>query len=99
MAIKSVYSKYFQKSKVFIYPLLGFKRGIKVVPSETYLAWDPFYIPEDMKLVCLYHPQEKDDYETFEKDVLLKHNRLFDIQIIDKNNKLFIFDFSDMGSD
>jgi len=99
MAIKSVYSKYFQKSKVFLYPLLGIKRGVKVVPSETYLAWDPFYIPEDMKLVCLYHPQEKDDYETFEKNVLLKHNRLFDIQTIDKNNKLFIFDFSDMGSD
>jgi len=96
MAVKSIYTKYFQKSKVFLYPLLGFKRGIKVVPSETYLAWDPFYIPEDMKLVCLYHPQEKDDYKNFEKNVLLKHTRLVDVKEVDNNNKLFIFDFSDL---
>lgn len=96
MAVKSIYTKYFQKSKVFLYPLLGFKRGIKVVPSETYLAWDPFYIPEDMKLVCLYHPQESDDYKNFEENVLLKHTRLVDIKEINSNNKLFIFDFSDL---
>ena len=96
MAIKSIYTKYFQKSKVFLYPLLGFKRGIKVVPSETYLAWDPYYIPEDMKLVCLYHPKEKDDYKDYEEKVLLKHTRLIDIKEIDDNNKIFVFDFSDL---
>ena len=96
MAVKSVYSKYFQKSKVFIYPLLGIKRGVKVVPSETYLAWDPYYIPEDMKLVCLYHPNESDEYKSYEKKVLLKHTRLCDIKTIDQNNKLFIFDFADL---
>ena len=91
MAVKSVYNKYFQKSKVFLYPLLGFKRGIKVVPSETYLAWDPYYIPEDMKLVCLYHPKNTDDYESYEKKALLRHTRLCDVKTIDDNNKLFIF--------
>ena len=96
MAVKSIYTKYFQKSKVFLYPLLGIKRGVSVVPSETYLAWDPYYIPEDMKLVCLYHPKEKDDYKSFEKKVLLKHTRLVDIKLIDDNNKLSIFDFSDL---
>jgi len=96
MAVKSVYSKYFQKSKVFIYPLLGIKRGVKVVPSETYLAWDPYYIPEDMKLVCLYHPNESDEYKDYEKKVLLKHTRLCDVKAIDKDNKLFIFDFADL---
>ena len=94
MAVKSIYNKYFQKSKIFIYPLLGFKRGIKIVPSETYLAWDPYYIPEDMKLVCLYHPKQKDDYKKFEEDVLLKHTRLIDVKEIDNDNKLFVFDFS-----
>ena len=96
MAIKSIYTKYFQKSKVFLYPLLGFKRGIKVVPSETYIAWDPYYIPEDMKLVCLYHPNNSNEYEKYEKEILLKHTRLSDIKEINKHNKLFIFDFSDL---
>ena len=96
MAVKSIYSKYFQKSKVFLYPLLGFKRGIKIVPSETYLAWYPFYKTEDMKLVCLYHPNKSNEYEKYEKNVLLKHNRLHDIQLIDQHNKVFIFDFIDL---
>lgn len=99
MAIKSIYNRYFQKSKVFLYPLLGIKRGTKVIPSETYLAWDPYYIPEDMKLVCLYHPNNSNEYEKYEKEVLLKHNRLCDIKDIDKHNKIFIFDFADMKDD
>ncbi len=98
MAVKSIYTKYFQKSKVFLYPLLGFKRGIKVVPSETYLAWDPYYIPEDMKLVCLYHP-DNDGYDSFEEKHLLSHNRLIDVKNINDSNRLFIFDFSDYEKD
>jgi hypothetical protein len=99
MAIKSIYGKYLQKSKVFLYPLLGIKRGSKIVPSETYLAWESFYKTEDIKLICLYHPKEKNDYESFEKKVLLKHNRLVDIKNINENDKLFIFDFLDIEDD
>ena len=99
MPVKSVYAKYFQKSKVFLYPLLGFKRGIKVVPSETYVAWEPYYIPEDMKLVCLYHPNKSNEYEKYEKQVLLKHNRLCDVKQINLHNKLFVFDFCDIKDD
>jgi len=99
MAVKSVYNKYFQKSKVFLYPLLGFKRGIKVIPSETYLAWDQYYIPEDMKLVCLYHPNKSNEYEKYEKEVLLKHNRLCDIKQFDAHNKIFVFDFAELKDD
>lgn len=96
MAVKSIYSKYFQKSKVFLYPLLGLKRGLKTVPSETYLAWNDVIKTEDMKLVCLYHPNKSNEYEKHEKKVLLKHNRLSDVQSIDEHNKLFIFDFTDL---
>ena len=99
MPIKSIYSKYFQKSKVFLYPLLEIKRGSKVIPSETYIAWNDQIKAEDMKLVCLYHPSKNDDYLDYEKNVLLKHNRLHDVKVIDSNNKLFIFDFCDIKSD
>jgi hypothetical protein len=99
MAVKSVYNKYFQKSKVFLYPLLGIKKGVKVVPSETYIAWKPFYIPEDVKLVCLYHPNKSNEYEKYEKEVLLKHNRLCDIKEINAHSKIFVFDFNDLKDD
>ena len=48
MALNSVYKKYFQKSKVFLYPLLGIKRGVSVIPVETYFGWDGYYNSEDM---------------------------------------------------
>ena len=98
MAVKSIYTKYFQKSKVFLYPLLGIKKGANVIPSETYLAWDNIKA-EDMKLICLYHPNKSNEYEKYEKEILLKHNRLHNIKIIDNHNKLFIFDFSDLKND
>ena len=84
MAIKSIYTKYFQKSKMFLYPLLGIKRGSRIVPSETYLAWNPTYKPEDMKLVCLYHPDKKNDFKSYEEKVLLKHTRLYEIHNVNK---------------
>ena len=49
--------------------------------------------------MCLYHPNGSNEYEKYEKEKLLKHSRLCDIKEIDKHNKLFIFDFSDLEDD
>ena len=58
MVINALYKKYFQKSKIFIYPLLDIKRGTQIVPSETYLAWNDLYSPEDKKLICVYNAEQ-----------------------------------------
>jgi hypothetical protein len=99
MALNSVYKKYFQKSKVFIYPLLGIKRGSSVVPTETYLSWNESYAPEDMKLVCIYQSRTDAEYIQFEKNVLLKHTRLNNYIKVNDNTTVAIFDFSDLGND
>lgn len=99
MKINALYRKYFQKSKIFLYPLLGLKRGTSVVPSHTYIAWDGKYEPEDMKLICLYQTRSDKEYVDFEKNVLLKHNRLHDCIKINDEESVFIFDFSDCASD
>jgi len=97
MGLKSIYSKYFQKSKVFLYPLLGVKRGNDVVPIETYICWDGHYDLKDMKLICLYDTKKRPEYKDFEKKVLIKHTRL--VELIKKNNKaIFVFDFSDLDN-
>ena len=82
MKIHALYTKYFQKSKVFVYPLLGIKKGTSVVPNETYIAWNNSYGPEDRKLICLYYSRNDAEYKQFEKNVLLKHNRLCDLHLI-----------------
>lgn len=99
MKINALYRKYFQKSKIFLYPLLGLKRGTSVVPSHTYVAWNDNYQPEDMKLICLYQTRNDKEYIDFEKNVLLKHNRLHDYIKINSEESVFIFDFSDYADD
>jgi hypothetical protein len=99
MVIDALYKKYFQKSKIFLYPLLGIKKGTKIVPSETYLGWGTSISPEDMKLVCVYKTVGNPDYLDFEKDVLLKHSRLCDYVKANNNTSIFTFDFSDLDDD
>jgi hypothetical protein len=98
MALNSVYKKYFQKSKVFLYPLLDIKRGVSVVPVETYVSWNGYYNSEDMKLICLYDIRTDDEYKKFEKNVLLKHNRLCDYVKV-KSQIVLTFDLSDFQDD
>ena len=98
MALNSVYKKYFQKSKVFLYPLLGIKRGVSVVPIETYISWQGHYNSEDMKLICVYDVRTDDEYIIFEKNTLLGHTRLSDYVKIN-SQAVFTFDFSDLGAD
>ena len=83
MVIDALYRKYFQKSKIFLYPLLDIKRGTSVVPKDTYLSWNDTINSEDMKLVCVYYVRTDQEYLQFEKNVLLKHNRLIDLCLLD----------------
>lgn len=99
MVIDALYRKYFQKSKVFLYPLLDIKRGTRIVPTETYVSWNDTYGPEDMKLVCVYAIENNDEYRQFEKNILLKHTRITDYVKIDDKTAVFVFDLSDLGDD
>jgi hypothetical protein len=98
MVINALYKKYFQKSKIFVYPLLDIKRGTQVVPSETYFAWSDMYEPEDKKLICLYDTTEE-NFAEFEKETLLKHTRLCNYSKVNDKQAIFVFDFSDLGVD
>ena len=98
MKIKSLYERYFQKSKVFLYPLLGIKRGSSVVPIETYISWEGHYTSEDMKLICRYKKRTDTEYKNFEKNILTKHTRLYDY-LTNNDELIFIFDFSDLNED
>jgi len=83
---------------VFLYPLLGIKRGVSVVPVETYICWQGYYTSEDMKLICVYDIRKDDEYKFFEKNTLLSHNRLSDYVKIG-SQAVLTFDFSDLGDD
>tara|TARA_B100000902_G_C27284347_1_gene903593 strand:- start:1229 stop:1807 length:579 start_codon:yes stop_codon:yes gene_type:complete len=89
-----LFKTYFQKSKVFLYPLLGISKGTSFVPEETYMAWKDVYDVRDMKLFCLYHHESTEKYLKFERTKLLKHVDFYDYNKIGKDRHLYIFDLS-----
>lgn len=99
MVIKSLYTDYFQKSRVFLYPALGIKRGVSVTPIETYVAWEGQYTKEDGKLICLYHLREDEDFRHFEKSKLLGNPLFHDFKQVDDTKGVYVFDFQKYRSD
>jgi len=99
MAIDALYRDYFQKSKVFLYPLLGIKKGSPAAPKQCYLSWNTAITPEDMKLICVYTKRNDSEYKQFEKNVILKHKRISDYVELVNDELLITFEFSDLESD
>jgi hypothetical protein len=99
MVIDALYRTYFQKSKIFLYPLLDIKRGASVVPEQTYLSWEGFLGTEDIKLIALYPKRTDREYLSFEKNVLLKHSRTTDFVELSDTQVIVTYDFSDLESD
>jgi len=96
--VKNLYKKYTQKSRIFLYPLLGIKRGAAVVPVETYVSIEGLHKPEDMKLICLYHLRTDLEFRSFEKARLLNNPKFENFHELEDNRGLYIFDFSDESS-
>jgi len=97
MVINQLYKKYFQKSKILLYPLLGIERG-NIAPLEVYLSIVGKYTPQDQKLICVYDPTSDENYLELKKERLEKHSLLSE-QFVDKNgHEVFVFDFSKYAS-
>ena len=89
-----LFKTYFQKSKVFLYPLLGIAKGARYVPVETYMSWTDNHLTGDMKLCCVYKQQRTKTYLAFEEKNLLKNKKFFDYRKLDDGTHLYIFDLS-----
>lgn len=86
-----VYTKYFQKSKLFLYPLLGLKNGIEYVPANTYFCLENHYGPNDYKLICVYETEKTVGFKNFEIKFLKSHSMLDSFYNL-KDKQVYIFD-------
>lgn len=99
MRIKSLNRNYVQKSRIFLYPLLGIKRGVSVTPMETYMSWEGKYEVEDCRLTCLYRLRDDRDFKVIES-TKLTGNPLFDAFFeIEGDIGAYVFDLSDHKQD
>ena len=94
MRLPSIYPKYIQKSKLFLYPILRIRRGVSVTPVQTYITWEDKYNLHDYKFIVLYHLRDDKDFKQFEEQKLL-NNPLFEtFHELEGELGAYVFDFS-----
>lgn len=98
LKITDLYTNYFQKSKVFLYPILGL-RSSSIVPVETYIAWEGMFTTDDYKLACIFHLREDSEFISFEENVLLKNPYFIDYKELSIDKGVYTFDLSDFKED
>lgn len=97
--IKSLFKDYIQKSRIFLYPALGIKRGGPVKPIETYLSWEGQYAVTDAKFCCLYLLKNDDVFKNFEDRMLLNNKLFYDFKLVEDKKGVYIFDMSSLKED
>lgn len=88
-----LFKEYFQKSKIFLYPLLGIKKGAKYTPEETYVSWKGEYSIEDMQFVCYYKNKSTKAYQKFEEETIFTNEHFVDYHLIKPGHHIYVFDF------
>ena len=87
-----IYTDYFQKSKVFLYPLLGIGRKATYVPKQTYICWDNVYSTEDCKLILEYKTKPTVAFKKFASRYLDKHVMYEDYLELSDNKVIYIIE-------
>lgn len=85
---------YFQKSRVFLYPVLETKRGGSVTPINTFVSWADNISQVDRKLICLFTLRNDSDFRKFEKTMLLGNELFHDFKEGEDGTGIYVFDFN-----
>lgn len=96
--IESLYTKYFQKSRSFLFPALGIKRTSNFSPAGTYISMAGLILPEDTKLICAYKEDSSEGFKIFEEQMILT-NPLFHQVLNIRDYNLYVFDFQSYTDD
>lgn len=97
--IKSLYPGYFQKSGVFLFPILQIPRGGSVTPICIYTALKDKYDHSDYRLIVTYPTRTDAEFRVFEKTKLLGNRYFEDYLETDKDTGVYIFDLSEYKTD
>ena len=94
--IKELNRVYYQKSKLFLYPLLGIPRGGSVTPVKTYLRWEGKYTTVHRKLMVAYRLRDDEEFEVFDKTVLRTNPRFEEFYKVNDDFGIYVFSFTNM---
>lgn len=94
--IKSLYDKYFQKSKVFLFPLLGLPKYKGEM--KTYIMLNNIIRHEDLKLICYFKDVNTKEFEDY-RDKILKNKYFLEEHVNKEKEHIFIFSLKDFKTD
>lgn len=97
--IKSLTKEYIQKSRIFLYPLLGIKRGFGPTPTESYVSWDGNFLINECKLICIYPSTEDEEFKKFERTRLFANKNFHVYYELDNGTSAYVFDLRDCEQD
>jgi len=98
--IKELYKRYFQKSRSFIFPILGIKKNSAFVPMQTYLAWEDQYKIEDNNLIVTYKKVESSAWTRFLVETLLSSEMFNEYYETEEKDVIVVcFDLNFMKAD
>ena len=91
MALKSIYSKYHQKSRTFLYPLLGYKSSSNYKPFGTFIEWYGRIKKTDRKLIVLYKTLDTEGWKSFEHGMIKTHPNYVNCFELEEDYIAYIF--------
>lgn len=97
MILDKLQKHYIQKSRLFLYPTLGIKRGFSITPVETYMSWENNYNITDNVLVCLYDAVHFKNTE--DRLSISNHSKILNAPIIVDDKMVCIFNLSEFIED
>lgn len=99
MILQNLYGTYHQKSRTFLFPILGIRFTANIKPVSTYVSWYGRIKPEDRKLLVVYQMTPTTGYKAFESTVLFA-NPLFETYYeLEDNLMVYVFNLSKFSSD
>ena len=90
---------YVQKSIKFLYPLLKIAFDSKILPLQTFLAWEGEVAINSCKLSCVYDVKEEVEFTKFERTVLRGHELFSAFFDVENNRRVYIFDLKQHKTD
>lgn len=90
--IKKLYSKYFQKSRSFLLPILGIKKNTSYPSINSYLCWENVYSLTDYKLILTYYVQDDEKWDSYLLNILMNSQMFNEYHEIDDEHLAVSFD-------
>jgi hypothetical protein len=95
MRLKQLQKEYIQKSRIYLYPLLGIRRGVSITPIQTYMQWDKDYPLTSHKFITVYHLRDDLEFKQFEEKMLLGNPLFSEFFELNDGTAAYVFDFSE----